>query len=87
MALRKYLRKIKPEDKRQSGQDFTSLSRKDVGMVGRDVRHVLGVNRVFKEYATGACHLVWVLCIAHLPFAADHTNRSITMQPANAVIH
>ena len=41
MALRKYLEKIEPEDKRKSGEDSSSLSRKDVEMAGREVRRVL----------------------------------------------
>ena len=41
MALRKYLEKIEPEDKRKSGEDSSSLSRKDVEMAGREVRCVL----------------------------------------------
>ena len=41
MALCKYLKKIEPEDKRNSGEDSSSLSRKDVEMAGREVRRVL----------------------------------------------
>ena len=37
-------------------------------MVGRDVQHI---RTRFKVSATVACHCGWVLCIAHLPFAAD----------------
>ena len=39
MALRKYL-KIEPENKRKSGEDSSSLSRKDVEMAGREVQRV-----------------------------------------------
>ena len=41
MTLRKYLKKIEPENKRKSGEDSSSLSRKDVEMAGREVRRVL----------------------------------------------
>ena len=41
MALLKYLKKIEPENKRKSGEDSSSLSRKDVEMAGREVRRVL----------------------------------------------
>ena len=41
MALRKYLKKIEPEDNRKSDKDSSSLSRKDVEMAGREVWRVL----------------------------------------------
>ena len=41
MALRKYLKKIEPEDKPKSSGDSSFLSRKDVEMAGREVRRVL----------------------------------------------
>ena len=41
MALHKYLKKIEPEDKRKSGEDSSSLSRKDGEMAGREVWRIL----------------------------------------------
>ena len=41
MALRKYLVKIDPEEKRAIGGDSSSLSRKDLEMAGREVCRVL----------------------------------------------
>ena len=38
MALHKYLKKIKSEEKHKSGKDSGSLSREDANMAGRGVR-------------------------------------------------
>ena len=53
MALRKYL-KIEPENKRKSGEDSSSLSRKDVEMAGREVRRV-ATGRIRNSCTTEIC--------------------------------
>ena len=87
MALHKYLKKIKPEGKCKSGKDSISSSRANANMAGRG-----GVRRVLEESASVACHCVRVLCIGHLPFAADvfdasggHLKRSVSTTSANAI--